>query len=210
MKQAAFVATVLLLASLNLGCVERRFVITSDPPGALVYRNGVPIGTTPCDDHFVYYGKYKFTLVRDKFATLEVEEKIRPPWYEYPGVDFVSENIFPCKLIDVRRLHYKLPPLVPEDQQEVLSEARALRARGQLIGAPRIPRAPLPNQPGQPPPPGQEIPPPDAALPPPAPPGPQPGVPMPLPQGPLNPPSSLPGGGTLPDPNGRPGIPGGT
>src|SRR5205823_1635839 len=26
------------------GCVERRFVVTTDPPGAVVVRNGTPIG----------------------------------------------------------------------------------------------------------------------------------------------------------------------
>ena len=46
MKRYACVATVVVLATLNLGCVERRFVITSEPPGALVYRNGVPLATS--------------------------------------------------------------------------------------------------------------------------------------------------------------------
>ncbi len=187
MKRTALTAT-LLLASLNLGCVERRFVITSDPPGALVYRNNVPIGTTPVDDHFVFYGKYKFTLVRDKYAPLVVEENICAPWYEYPPIDFVSENLFPFKLIDVRRLHYKLVPLVPDNQQEVLNQAEALRGRGQTIGTPRVLQPP-PNPPGPPTPP-----PPNAALPPAVPPGPPPGAAGPLPPGLPNPPGGVPPG----------------
>src|SRR5438045_3581884 len=70
-----------LLAVLVSGCVERRYVVTSDPPGALVYKNGQPIGTTPVDDTFVYYGKYHFTLVKDGYETLQVDENFSAPWY---------------------------------------------------------------------------------------------------------------------------------
>lgn len=136
MKRNALLAAALLLTSLNLGCVEREFVITSDPPGAMVYRNGIPLGLTPVDDHFVYYGKYHFTLVRDKCQTLQVDEEIAAPWYEIPGIDFVSENLYPCKLRDVRRLHYRLCPLQPANQQELLGKAIELRTKGQSIGAP--------------------------------------------------------------------------
>lgn len=155
-----FLATALLATGLGVGCVERTFVITSDPPGALVYRNGKPIGTTPCDDHFVYYGKYQFTLMRDKFETLCVEEDICVPWYEIPPLDFLSENLWPFKLRDVHRLHYQLHPLQPANQQDVLQRAIELRARGKTIGAPAPPSAgppvapppvaPAPAQIGQP------------------------------------------------------------
>ena len=48
------------------GCVERRFVIESDPPGALVLMNGQQLGATPVDGHFVYYGRYHFTLAENR------------------------------------------------------------------------------------------------------------------------------------------------
>src|ERR1700733_7421605 len=118
MKRSALLATA-LLTCLGVGCGERSFVITSDPPGAMVYRNGIPLGLTPVDDHFVYYGKYNFTLTRDKCQTLHVIEDIMVPWYEYPGVDFFSENIYPFKVRDIRRLHYRLCPLQPDNQQEI-------------------------------------------------------------------------------------------
>jgi len=196
-RNTVAVTVLLLLATLNLGCVERRFVITSDPPGALVFRDNTPIGTTPCDDHFVYYGKYQFTLVRDKFATLQVIEDIKPPWYEYPAIDFISENIYPLKLRDVRRLHYVLPPLQQDYPQEVLQQALPLRAKGKSIGEPPVPRHPLPCPPGQPLPPGPAMPPPGAPLVQPPRPGPPPpgAPPPPLPQGPPILPSPLPGGG---------------
>ncbi len=134
MQRYALLALGLLLAVLGPGCVERRFVIESDPPGAMVYRNGIPLGLTPVDDHFVYYGKYNFTLTRAQFETLHVTEDIAAPWYELPGVDFVSENIYPFTVRDVRRLKYSLKPLQPDNPQDLLKEAQFLRARGQTIG----------------------------------------------------------------------------
>jgi len=85
------------------GCVERRYVIESDPPGALVVANGQPIGATPVDGHFLYYGNYHFTLIKDGYETLQVDERFRAPWYEYYPIDFFSENIVPGKIEDVRR-----------------------------------------------------------------------------------------------------------
>src|SRR6478672_8516057 len=67
-RRAVFVAALALLA----GCVERRFVIESDPPGALVLLNGQPLGTTPVDGYFTYYGNYRFTIIKDGFETLHV------------------------------------------------------------------------------------------------------------------------------------------
>src|SRR5215510_252534 len=71
------------------GCVERRYVIESDPPGALVLVNGQPIGTTPVDGYFTYYGTYNFTLIKDGYETKRVSQRIASPWYELPVVDFV-------------------------------------------------------------------------------------------------------------------------
>jgi hypothetical protein len=125
-----------LLGLALAGCVERRYVIESDPPGALVLVNGTPLGTTPVDGHFVYYGNYEFTLIKDGYETLHVDQCIRSPWYEYPGVDFVSENVYPGKLEDVRRFRYALQPAAQVNTQQLLQQAEALRNRGQQIPNP--------------------------------------------------------------------------
>jgi hypothetical protein len=125
-----------LAAGLLTGCVERRFVVTSDPPGAILLENNRQISATPADDHFVYYGNYHFTLIKDGFATLQVDQKIPAPWYEYPLIDFVSENIVPWKIIDVRRFHYQLAPLQQPNLDEMLSHGQELRNRGKAIGLP--------------------------------------------------------------------------
>ncbi len=136
-------------AGLLSGCVDQRFVISSDPPGALVLRNNQPIGAAPVDDHFVYYGNYHFTLIKDGFATLEVDQKVPTPWYEYFPLDFISENLIPWKIRDVRRFTYHLEPLRQVNTDEMLGRGQLLRSRGQGIGQPAAP--PPPPAPGAPP-----------------------------------------------------------
>jgi hypothetical protein len=128
-KIAAFLAIVALA-----GCVERRFVIESDPPGALVLMNGQPIGATPVDGHFLYYGKYQFTLIKDGYETLQVDECFQTPWYEFFPIDFVSENIYPGKIEDVRRPQvYRLSPKLQPRTDALLGQADQMRSQGRSL-----------------------------------------------------------------------------
>ncbi len=139
-RMAWFVGAALAVAPLS-GCVERRYVVTSDPPGAVVLRNYQHIGPTPADDHFTYYGNYHFTLIHDGYATLQVDQEIRAPWFEYFPLDFFAENLVPWRIEDVRRFHYKLEPIRTPNPDEVINEAQNLRNRGKAIGAPAAPPA---------------------------------------------------------------------
>jgi hypothetical protein len=130
-------AGLFLTVCLAGGCVERRFVITSDPPGAIIYdENNLPIGATPVDKPFTYYGKYRFTLVKDGYQTTVVEEKASPPWYDFFPVDFVSENLIPFTFRDVRRVNAPMQPLQILPPEPVLKSAIDLRDYGRTIGAP--------------------------------------------------------------------------
>lgn len=124
---------VVLLTALSGGCVERRYVVTSDPPGALVFRNGQPIGTTPVDDSFVYNGVYHFTLVKEGYETLQVDEDFKAQWFEYPPLDLLAENFWPFKIRDVRRPSYQLQPMQAVRHDDVLNRATELRARGKEL-----------------------------------------------------------------------------
>jgi hypothetical protein len=124
----------MLIVPAFAGCVERRFVIESDPPGALVMVNGQPIGTTPVDYHFLWYGDYEFTLIKDGYETQPVTQRVAAPWFQYPPFDFVSENLYPAKVEDVRRFRYPLTPLVQVPTDDLLRKAAELRDRGRMIG----------------------------------------------------------------------------
>lgn len=130
---------VVLAAGLLAGCVERRYVVNSEPPGAAVLRNGRPLGAAPADDHFLYYGNYHFTLVKDGYQTLQVDQPIKAPWYEYAPLDFVSENLIPWKITDRREFTYQLQPLQLPNTQELLNQAEMLRQRGQALTPPEGP-----------------------------------------------------------------------
>jgi hypothetical protein len=134
-RYAAFLAAALCAGSLA-GCVEQRYVIESDPPGAMVYRNGAPIGATPCDDYFVYHGYYDFTLVKPGYETLHVHQKVGTPWYEYFPLDFVTETLLPARVCDVRRFSYTMEPVKTPDTDELLREGAKLRERGKSLEVP--------------------------------------------------------------------------
>ena len=80
---------ILILLSVTLtGCVQRRLLIRSDPDGALVTVDDQAIGHTPYSLPYVYYGTRKIRLEKDGFETTEVKERVKPPWYQLPGINF--------------------------------------------------------------------------------------------------------------------------
>jgi hypothetical protein len=146
-------AAIALCAS-QIGCVERRLTIRSNPPGAVVYVDDYPIGTTPVATNFVYYGTRKIRLVKDGYETLTVLQPVPSPWYEVPPLDFFSENLWPHEVRDQRVLDYQLMPQAIVPPEQILSRGENLRrgsqgppvgaaaAAGQSLGAPAQPLPP--------------------------------------------------------------------
>src|SRR5204863_7772126 len=100
---------------------------------------------------FVYSGTYKFTLIRDGFQTQVVEEQVKAPWYEWFLVDFVTENVIPWTIRDVRRLHYTMQPAQIIAPDAILGPATKLRERGLVTGTLLpLPPAPAPVNPSPP------------------------------------------------------------
>jgi hypothetical protein len=124
------------LVVLLSGCVERRMIIESNPPGALVYRDGVPIGATPVEVPYTYYGAYNFTLVKDGYETQTFNERISAPWYAWPPFDFVVENIYPFQVEDIRRLGFTMQPRQQISPNELLQRAENLQREGRQIEIP--------------------------------------------------------------------------
>jgi hypothetical protein len=126
----------LLLACLAValsGCVERHFIIESDPAGAFVYQNGKFLGAAPVDVPFIYDGQYDFMLVKEGFETLRVSTRVSPPWFERFPIDFFSENLWPFHIHDVRPVRYELHLMPQTNTVELLNQAREMRDRGQAI-----------------------------------------------------------------------------
>jgi len=147
-------------------------MVRSNPPGATVYVDRYEIGTTPIAVDFIYYGTRQITLVKDGYETLTVNQSIPAPWYEYPGLDFVSENMVPGNLRDTRTLTYQLSPqlMMPTDQLRARAEQLRQSAprpampppgyRGEpSADNPNLPAMPPAAVPGNYPPPGAGVPP---------------------------------------------------
>jgi hypothetical protein len=119
------------------GCVERRYTIRSNPPGALAFVNGEEIGPTPVSRSFTYYGTRDVTLVADGYQTLKVRQPVKRPWYDNYITEFFSENLVPWTIRDEREFTYSLTPQTAAPPEEVLGRAEALRQRGKLPPPPR-------------------------------------------------------------------------
>jgi len=121
---------VLIVAALFMsatGCVRRRLTVRTNPPGAQVFVDDQEIGTTPCSAPFVYYGTRKITVMKDGYRTETIFQKIPPPWYEYPPLDFFVENTVPREIRDERVVDVQLVPQELVPPQKLLERANALR-----------------------------------------------------------------------------------
>lgn len=139
---------VLWAVAINLcfctGCVERRMLIRSDPPGAPVWLDEQMVGVTPVELRFDHYGVRRVRIgpVRDaegRVQRLATERmvNIAPPWYEEFPIDFFSEVLWPGTVVDVHQVALSLPPvseqepLYGEEQaEEVRKQAEEFRKKG--------------------------------------------------------------------------------
>jgi hypothetical protein len=126
--------TAMLVAAFILpavGCVRRRLNVRTNPPGALVYVDNQQIGTTPCSVDFTYYGTREIRLIKPGFETLTVNQPIPTPWYQYPPIDFISENLVATKIRDNRTVTYDLAPQVIVPTQQLIDRGNQLRQDAQ-------------------------------------------------------------------------------
>ena len=118
---------VALVCVANAGCVRRRLTVRTNPPGAQVFVDDQEIGVTPCSASFIYYGTRKITVMKDGYKTETLFQRINPPWYEIPPLDFVSENLISRELRDERIVDVQLAPEEIVPQQKLIDRAQALR-----------------------------------------------------------------------------------
>ncbi len=136
--------TLLVALALSLvGCVRRRLTVRSNPPGAVVYVDNQQIGTTPCSVDFTYYGTREIRLVKPGYETLAVTQPIPTPWYQYPGIDFISENLTPYKIRDNRTVSYDMAPQRMAAPDEIIARGEQLRQQLQTSVAPATYGAPV-------------------------------------------------------------------
>lgn len=121
-------AALLTLVSLTpAGCVRRRMTVRSNPPGALTYVDDQPIGVTPVSSAYTYYATRNIRLIKDGYQTQTVKQRFRAPWYQFPPLDFISENLWPFEIRDERTVDVDLIPQQIVPNHELFQRAQEMR-----------------------------------------------------------------------------------
>jgi len=136
MLQLCIVSLLLITA---VGCVDRRFIVTTNVPGAQVYMDDKPVGASPADGRWDYSGYYKFTAVAPGYEPTVQRIRFRPRWYEYPPLDFIAEVLYPFRIEDVREVQLELYPVRPVNQEALIGDAESLRNRGLSLPPTQVP-----------------------------------------------------------------------
>lgn len=142
---------VLIALVASTGCVQRRFTVRSNPPGATVFVDNTEIGTTPVSTDFIYYGTREIRLVKEGYETLTLNQPITVPWYQYFPLDFVTENLVPGEIRDQRDFTYNMIPTVQQPTEQLLGRAENLRQNTHAQPAAAVMPAPVyaaPSGPG--------------------------------------------------------------
>ena len=111
----------------STGCVQRRLTVRTFPENATVYVDDQEIGQSPAATSFVHYGVRNIRVEKQGFETVEVAERVMPPWYLTPGLDFFVENFWPAEIRDERIVEIELPPQQLVPQTELVQRAENLR-----------------------------------------------------------------------------------
>ncbi len=77
-------------AALCTGCVERRYTLRTEPPGALAIVNGEEVGQTPVSRSFYYYGDREITFILDGYETKTLIQPIKAPWWDNLFFEFFN------------------------------------------------------------------------------------------------------------------------
>jgi hypothetical protein len=112
------------------GCVRRTMTISTAPQGARVILNDQEVGTSPVKVDFTWYGDYSVRLQKEGYETLQTHKMVPAPWYELPGIDFVSEVLWPGQIHDQHQLDFELQPAGEAiSREELMKNAEDLRER---------------------------------------------------------------------------------
>ncbi len=76
------------------------------------------------------------TTAREKSASSKMgtrrsflTSRFRPPWYEIPPFDFVTENLVPVKVTDHRKITYEMRPMQIESREQIMQKQKGCADR---------------------------------------------------------------------------------
>ena len=116
-----------VLLIVSTGCVERRLTINTNPSGAQVLLNDEDIGVSPVTTSFKWYGDYNITIRKPGCETLNTQQKLESPWYDYFPFDFFAEVLYPGRIIDSHQWSFDLKPSTEPSRDKLITQAEQLK-----------------------------------------------------------------------------------
>ncbi|RME76768.1 MAG: PEGA domain-containing protein [Planctomycetota bacterium] len=146
--RAAGLRWLLFVAALVVasGCIERRLWVRTEPAGAHVLLDGVSVGRSPVQVPFSFYGTRRLDVRAPGYRAVTRTLRLRAPWYAWPGLDLVTEVLWPWTILDRKEVHITLEPSRPAPLEPLVERAETTRAAGRLLALP--PPQPTPAPPG--------------------------------------------------------------
>jgi hypothetical protein len=102
-------AATLLLNGCGDGGIRKVATITSDPPGAKVWMNGVYRGETPVEIPYNWNWFYDFKLSKEGYEDYIIRERFYAPPQHWVPFDFFAE-LSPVRSPEPQWRHYVLTP----------------------------------------------------------------------------------------------------
>jgi hypothetical protein len=118
-----------VLPALLAGCVSRKLFLVSEPPGATVYLDGQRVGTTPWEGGFRHYGARRIELELPGHERRTDTVDIDMPWWQFPGLDVVTDLLLPFTIDDHHSFSWRLAPVDPGEGTWDDAEAAFRRMR---------------------------------------------------------------------------------
>ena len=132
-------AIVLLLAFVGMcgGCVERRYTVRTEPPGARSSSMANPsaLRRPPITSTITAIARSRWSWTA--IETKTIIQPINAPWWDNYLTEFFSENLVPYVIRDEREFTYKMEPYRAPTEEEIQGRAEALRSEAKVLPPPR-------------------------------------------------------------------------
>lgn len=129
--RASVWASAAALCALSACATQRKLVVTSTPPGALLRLDDTIVGSTPYEIAYDAYGTRRITLYKQGYATASQQVVLEAPWYLTFPIDLVTEVLLPIGWKDIRSVEVAMErdagPVTRPDLAAVLQRAESLR-----------------------------------------------------------------------------------
>ena len=130
-RLVVFLLCLVVIGATGCMSVKRRVIIRTQPGGAGVSIDGIPVGTTPLAVPHTYGGSRDVLIERDGYETVKERVNLSDPLILQPPLSFVTENFSPTEIRHQPVLDFQLQPKRPVNGEVLLQRANTLRGNVQ-------------------------------------------------------------------------------